>query len=75
MIGEPMGCHDAIKHDKFPAQGKSLGKPVSVCFHYDTTHSIPGVIVRNDIEEPFVTAIRLEDGRVALATECQYSHP
>jgi hypothetical protein len=32
-----------------------------------------GTIVRDDNEPPWRTIIRLDDGRVVLASECQYS--
>lgn len=49
-----------------------LGRRVLVCFHRDTTKLIPGVIVRDDAEHPYITVISLDDGRYVLATECQY---
>jgi len=69
---ENMGVVSNIKHDQFPKQGTFKGAFVMVCFHYDREHEIPGVIVRDDEEEPFETIIALEDGRVVRATECQY---
>jgi hypothetical protein len=68
-----MGCVDTIRHDGGPAQGNYLGKRVAVCFHYDASKQVNGVIVRDDSEAPFVTLIALDDGRYVLATECQYS--
>ena len=62
-----------IKIDSFPKQGEFLNKKTDICFHYDTSKTLGGQIVRNDIEEPFVTIIRLDDGRHILDTECQYS--
>lgn len=46
-----------------------------MCFHYDTAHVLPGTVVRDDTEEPGKMIIRLDDGRVLLSTECQYSFP
>lgn len=68
-----MGCVKSIGFDKFPEQGAWVGKRVKVCFHYDTQNAIGGEIVRDDVEFPAVTIIRLDDGRYVLATECQYS--
>lgn len=68
-----MGVKNNISIDSFPKQGKHLGAEVEVCFHYDTANTIKGMIVRDDTEEPFVTLIHLEDDRVVLGTECQYS--
>lgn len=67
-----MGSVDNITHDTFPKQGSWLGNKVKVCFHYDTNHRIGGVIVRDDVEEPFVTIFKLDDGRYVLSSECQY---
>lgn len=50
-----------------------MGKKVNVCFNYDTSKTISGIIVRDDIEEPGRTIIKLDDGRYVLGAECQYS--
>ena len=68
-----MGVHQNINLTKFPKQGTHLGKKVSVCFNYDSTNTIDGICVRDDLEEPGKTIIKLADGRYVLATECQYS--
>ena len=68
-----MGCHTDINFDTFPKQGNHLGKKVKVCFHFDTSRLISGEIVRNDTSDPYLTIIKLEDGRHVLGTECQYS--
>jgi len=68
-----MGCVKNIDYDHFPKQGPYVGKSVSVCFNYDTAKRIPGVIVRDDYEEPWLGIIALENGRYVLTTECQYS--
>lgn len=67
-----MGSHSNITHEKFPKQGDLLNKPVVVCFHYDTTHTINGICVRDDREEPWMTIFKLDDGRYIRAEECQY---
>jgi len=67
-----MGVVDSIDHDSFPEQGK-IGKGVRVCFKYDTSKTIGGVIVRDDMAKPYRTIIRLNDGRIVLATECQFA--
>lgn len=68
-----MGSHENINADKFPKQGKHLNKKVSVCFHYNTKRTLPGAIVRDDIEEPFLTIVYLYDtNNYVLGTECQY---
>lgn len=68
-----MGCHPNIAADKYPKQGAYLNKRVKVCFNYDTSEQFLGVIIRDDEEEPGHLIIKLDNGRVLLATECQYS--
>lgn len=70
-----MGAVANIKFDCFPKQGNMLYKRATVYFHYNVENRIFGTIVRNDIEEPFVTLIKLDDGRYVIATECMYSVP
>ena len=67
-----MGCVETITADKWPAQNFDCGRRVLVCFHYDTTKTTPGTVVRDDMESPYVTIIRLDDGRHVLSTECQF---
>lgn len=69
-----MGVHQNISFDKFPEQGESLGKEVKVCFNYDTQQIIEGKIIRDDMEDPYLTIIQLKNDRIVLATECQYSY-
>jgi hypothetical protein len=68
-----MGFHPKISFQEFPRQGSHAGVRVSVCFNYDASRQIAGSVVRDDAEEPFRTIIQLDDGRVILATECQYT--
>ncbi|MFB5623024.1 MAG: hypothetical protein ACE5RH_03430 [Nitrosarchaeum sp.] len=68
-----MGIHENINYDRFPEQGSFLNKKVEVCFHYNTTKLISGIIVRDDNEEPYLTIIKLDSGKYVLARECQYS--
>lgn len=73
-----MGCVKTIDFDKFPKQADQnykypqLGKRCEVAFHYDTSRPLFGTIVRDDIEEPFETIIKLDDGRYIRGVECQY---
>jgi hypothetical protein len=72
-----MGHHANIGHERFPKQGGFLGKRVSVSFHApgrDVNRELPGEVVRDDVEEPHRTVIKLDDGRYVLATECAYRH-
>ena len=77
-----MGCVNNITYDKFPRQSDkdnkypeyAVGAMVKVYFHYDTSKYCMGTVVRDDIEEPYVTIIRLDDGRYILGTECQFQY-
>lgn len=68
-----MGKATNVGIGKYPAQGTHYLAKVEVCFNYDPTQTLQGQIVRDDIEEPHLTIIKLDDGRYILATECQYS--
>ena len=71
-----MGSHSNITIDKFPRQSTGfagVGKRVEVCFHYDSSRTICGVIVRSDEEEPGRAIIKLDDDRYVLTTECMWS--
>ena len=68
-----MGVCENIGIKEFPKQGDFKDKAVSVCFNYDTKKRIKGNVVRDDIEAPHLTIIKLSDGRYVLATECHYT--
>jgi len=68
-----MGVISTIDHEKFPKQSEWYKREVSVCFNYDLSHKVDGIVIRDDTEAPFCTIIMLEDSRVVLATECQYT--
>lgn len=70
-----MGVVNNISIKKFPKQSDKLNKRTKVCFNYDTSNLIDGTIVRDDIESPYVTIIKLDDGRYVNSTECQYTFP
>jgi len=70
-----MGIKETIDYESFPKQGDWVGKRTTVCFKYDTTHTIGGVFVREDIEEPGISIIKLDDGRYLLTTECMHTYP
>ena len=77
-----MGCVDTITYNKFPKQKDKnykypqfkIGSRVKVCYHYDTSKYHYGTIVRDDLEEPFETIIKLDNGRYLRSTECQFSY-
>lgn len=68
-----MGVVENISADRCPRQGRHLGARVQVCFHYDTSQMFDGIILRDDVEDPGLGIIQLDNGRVVLMTECQYS--
>ena len=67
-----MGVHAKIGIASFPKQGPWLGKRTRVCFNYDTSQTVMGTVVRDDYEDPWVTIIKLDDGRYIRASECQH---
>ncbi|PYD05931.1 hypothetical protein DND90_21580 [Pseudomonas syringae pv. maculicola] len=67
-----MGCVSSVSATTFPKQGAYAGSRVRVCFNYETSASVFGVIVRDDAEAPGVMIIRLDDSRHVLSTECQW---
>ena len=77
-----MGCIDTITYDKFPKQKDEnyiyprfkVGSRVKVCYHFDTSKYHYGTIVRDDLEEPFETIIKLDNDRYLRAVECQFSY-
>lgn len=69
-----MGEHANISFARFPKQGSYLLKEVEVCFNYDTSKTLSGIVVRDDAEAPGLMIIKLDNGRHVLSTECQY-HP
>ncbi|MEN2468014.1 hypothetical protein [Ornithinibacillus sp. JPR2-1] len=70
-----MGVHQNISGSNYPRQGDFLNKRTKVCFNYDTKNYIGGTVIRDDREDPFLTLIKLDDGRYISSTECQYSIP
>ena len=68
-----MGCVKTISKYSFPKQSGHVNQRCEVCFHYDTSQTFDGTIVRDDREEPFETIIKLDNGRIIRGVECQYS--
>ena len=68
-----MGVVKNISLLEFPNQGAYLNKRVRVCFNYESDYTTFGTVVRDDVEEPGIMIIKLDDGRHILSTECQYS--
>jgi hypothetical protein len=71
---EVMGLHKNVSLTSvWPEQGSHLNKLVTVGTFNDSDDTrMDGLIVRDDIEEPFLTIIRLDDGRYILGDECHY---
>lgn len=67
-----MGVVENIAHDRFPKQGPHQFMRAEVIFQFDPTHRFFGTILRDDAEAPYELVIALTDGRVVLASECQY---
>lgn len=67
-----MGIVANIDFNHYPKQTEMAGRRVLVCFKYDTQHTIPATVVRDDEEDPGRTILRLDDGRIVLGTECQW---
>jgi hypothetical protein len=57
--------------NRFPEQGDYLGVAVEVRSKYNNSNEI-GIVVRDDIEEPYRKIIELENGKYILGTECTY---
>lgn len=56
-----------------PPQGTFRNRMASVIYNHDSTRRSVGKIVRDDMEEPFSTVIKLDVGHFVLGRECQYS--
>lgn len=77
-----MGCVQNITYEKYPKQKDKdyeyprfkIGARVEVCYNYNTTNTHLGEIVRDDLEEPYRTIIKLDNGRYLLGEECQFSY-
>jgi hypothetical protein len=67
-----MGCVDNITAEKYPKQGAYLNTRVRVCFNFNASETFLGVVIRDDAEAPGRMIIKLDNGRVLLATECQW---
>ncbi len=69
-----MGSVPTITASSFPTQGTALHTRARVRFHYGP-EEFYGIVVRHDMEAPFLTIIALDNGRMVLGTECQYATP
>ena len=67
-----MGVVGSISYDDFPEQSFWKGCRVKVCYHYDTSKTHLGTIVRSDRGHPNKTIIKLDNGNYILAEECMY---
>jgi hypothetical protein len=69
-----MGVRRDIRMGVFPPQGSALHRQVKVILDYDTPRHTTGKVVRDDVSDPWLMIIQLEDGRFVLSTECMYSY-
>lgn len=67
-----MGVVMNVSATEYPKQTDNKGKRVCVHFNYNLKQDFYGVIIRDDAVPPFRTIFWLDDGRIILATECQY---
>lgn len=67
-----MGSKENINYDQYPKQTNKVGKKVEVCYHYNTSKTHHGFILRDDAEDPYETIFQLENGRVLRSVECHY---
>lgn len=75
-----MGCVNSITHKYFPEQSKDVGKTTDICFHYDTSNTVKGEVIRDDKELPYITMFKITSegplkDKTILSTECQYTPP
>lgn len=66
-----MGCVSTIDINNFPKQSDKIGSFVKVVYNYNTNKCEIGKIVRDDMENPFVMIIKIDE-RFILSSECQY---
>jgi hypothetical protein len=68
-----MGCVDHITAEKYPRQGALPECARSgVLSTLTRARAFLGVVIRDDAEAPGRMMIKLDNGRVLLATECQW---
>jgi hypothetical protein len=68
-----MGVSPYIDAETYPKQGAYIGTRVRVCYNYDTSKIVEGVVIRDDTTAPGLMIIHTDDGRALLATECMWS--
>ena len=68
-----MGIVKNIGYNLSPKASENVGKRIEECYVCEEDILKNGIIVRDDIEEPFETIIRVENIRYIRAEECQFS--
>lgn len=68
-----MGVKAQITFEKFPVQTRWVGRRVLVCYHFDSSKTHLGTVVRDDKGEPYEMIIKLDNGRYVRSVECQYT--
>ena len=67
--------YENVTSSRFPEQCEGrLNRKVFAMFHDNLMARVEGRLVRCDTEMPFVTIIRLNDGRHILDTECIFEY-
>jgi len=70
---EQVCIRSPIDLNKFPKQGRLTGERVYAHFHGIGNDEMPGTLVRDDMEKPFESIIKLDDGRfVRGGWECTF---
>jgi len=67
-----MGVVTDISETEYPKQGEFLNKRCRVVFNYGPTEFL-GTMVRDDVTDPYVGIIKLDNGRYVLTDECQFA--
>ena len=67
--------YENVTSSRFPKQCEArLNRKVFALFHDDLMLRVPGTLVRCDEEMPYVTILKLDDGRFILDTECIFEY-
>jgi hypothetical protein len=67
--------YENVTSKRFPIQCEArLNRRVYVVFHDNLMEKLGGQLVRCDEEMPFVTIIKLDDGRHVLDSECLFDY-
>lgn len=70
-----MGSSPHLDAEKYPVQNYTVGRRVTVFFGEDLLKAVPfpGTVLRDDKVEPHQVVLRLDDGRIILGSEANFS--